>query len=85
MFGGDGIAACVEIKRVLPVTKIVLITAEPDEDCAFAAALAGAEGYLDKSIDQVRLVHVLQAVLEGETAYPRRFVSRLLAELRRVA
>lgn len=46
-----------------------------------AAARAGADGYLDKSISPSRLPQVVAAVLDGETAYPRRLVTRLLLEL----
>jgi DNA-binding NarL/FixJ family response regulator len=46
---GGGIAAAVAIRRSLPATKIVLITADPDEDGVLAAARAGADGYWQKT------------------------------------
>jgi CheY-like chemotaxis protein len=46
---GGGIFATETICRALPSTKIVLITATPDEEGAIAAASAGADGYLDKA------------------------------------
>jgi CheY-like chemotaxis protein len=51
---GGGIAATVAIRRSLPATKIVLITADPDEDGVLAAARAGADGYLAKDVDPRR-------------------------------
>lgn len=79
---GDGIAAAGNILQALPSTKVVLITATPDEAGALAAARAGAVGYLGKDIDPRRLPRVIQAVAGGETAYPRRLMHPLLRALR---
>lgn len=70
MPNGDGITAAAAIRRELPRAKILLITAEPETDGALAAAHAGADGYLDKSISPDRLPEVVAAVLAGETAFP---------------
>jgi two-component system, NarL family, nitrate/nitrite response regulator NarL len=75
---GDGIAATEAIHQALPSTKVVLITAAPDEAGAVAAARAGADGYLDKGIDPRRLPQVVKAVATSETAYPRRLTRVLL-------
>jgi DNA-binding NarL/FixJ family response regulator len=79
---GDGIGAAAAIKRQLPETKVVLITAAPDAEGALAAARAGADGYLGKDVAAERLPVVVRAVLDGETAYPRRLLARVLGELR---
>ena len=47
-----------------------------------AAVRAGASGYLTQSLDPARLPHVIRGALRGEPAVPRRFVSRLLEELK---
>jgi DNA-binding NarL/FixJ family response regulator len=47
-----------------------------------AAVRAGASGYLTNSLDPSRLLPVVQGALRGEPAVPRKFVSRLLDELR---
>jgi DNA-binding NarL/FixJ family response regulator len=47
-----------------------------------AAVRAGASGYLTNSLDPARLPHVVQGAMRGEPAVPRKFVSRLLDELR---
>lgn len=70
MPGGDGIAATETLRRELPATKIVLITAAPDKKGALAAARAGAHGYLSKDIDRQMLPGIVRAVANGETAYP---------------
>lgn len=79
---GDGITAAVSIRRSLPAVKIVLITAFPDEDGVLAAARAGADGYLSKDISPRRLPHVLHAVAQSETTYPRRMLHSVLRALR---
>jgi DNA-binding NarL/FixJ family response regulator len=84
MPAGDGISTAAAIKRELPQTKILLITTEPTLEGALDAARAGADGYLDKSIDPLRLPRVAAAVLAGESAYPRRLLGRLLGALQTV-
>ena len=82
MPGGDGITAAESIRQALPGMKIVLVTAFPDEDGVLAAARAGADGYLTKDIGSRRLLHVLCAVMRGETSYPRRLLYPVLRALR---
>jgi DNA-binding NarL/FixJ family response regulator len=78
---GDGVAAAEEIKRALPETKIVMITAVPSEEGVLAAARAGADGYLGKDFDLPRLPEIVRAVAAGEAAYPRRLLPYVLAGL----
>ena len=47
-----------------------------------AAVRAGASGYLTQNLDPKRLPHVVRGAMRGEPAVPRKFVSRLLDELR---
>jgi DNA-binding NarL/FixJ family response regulator len=47
-----------------------------------AAVRAGASGYLTNNLDPDRLPYVIRGAVRGEPAVPRRFVSRLLDELR---
>jgi two-component system nitrate/nitrite response regulator NarL len=81
MPGDDGILATAEIKRALPETKVVLLTAVPDDEGVFSAVRAGADGYLSKDIDPLRLPEVIRAVAAGELAYPRRLLAPALAGL----
>lgn len=79
---GGGIAATETIRRALPSTKVVLITATPDEEGAVAAARAGADGYLGKNVDPRRLPLIVKAVAAGEAAYPRRLMRGVLQVIR---
>lgn len=78
---GGGIEAAREIKRRLPDTKVVMLTAGEEADDVVAAIKAGASGYLGKDIEPARLPHVLEAVIRGELAIPRSFVSILVERL----
>jgi DNA-binding NarL/FixJ family response regulator len=78
---GGGIAAAEAIRRSLPTTKVVLITAAPDEDGVLAAARAGAAGYLAKDLNPPCLPRVIRAVADGETSYPRRLLWPVLRAL----
>ena len=78
---GDGIAAATAIRQVLPSTKIIMITATPDEEGALAAARAGACGYLAKDVNPHRLPQIVYAVARGEAAYPRLLLGLLLQAL----
>jgi len=55
---------------------------QPDEEEFMAAVRAGASGYLPQNLDPTRLPHVVRGALRGEAAVPRRFVARLLEELK---
>ena len=48
-----------------------------------AVVRAGASGYLPQSLDPSRLPFVVRGVMRGEAAIPRRFVARLIDEVRR--
>jgi two-component system nitrate/nitrite response regulator NarL len=85
MPAGDGIAATRAIRAILPAAKVLLITVEPSEEGLLAAVRAGADGYLAKDIDPLRLPHVVRAVAEGETAFSRRLLGAALRVLRQVA
>jgi DNA-binding NarL/FixJ family response regulator len=77
-----GMRAATEIVSRVPSAAVILITSEPDEEEFMAAVRVGASGYLPQSLDPARLPYVVRGALRGEPAVPRRFVSRLLEELR---
>jgi DNA-binding NarL/FixJ family response regulator len=79
---GQGLRVVTEIVTQVPSAAVILLTSKLDEEEFMAAVRAGASGYLTNSVDPARLPHVVQGALRGESAVPRRFVSRLLDELR---
>jgi DNA-binding NarL/FixJ family response regulator len=79
---GQGLRVVNEIATRVPSACVILLTDELDEEEFMAAVRAGASGYLTQSLDPARLPFVVQGALRGEPVVPRRFVSRLLDELR---
>ena len=79
---GQGLRAANEIASRVPSAAVILLTDRLSEEEFMAAVRAGASGYLANSLDPSRLLPVVQSALRGEPAVPRRFVSRLLDELR---
>jgi len=71
-----------EIVSKVPSAAVILLTNRLDEEEFMAAVRAGASGYLTQNLDPSRLPHVVRGALRGEPAVPRKFVSRLLEELR---
>jgi DNA-binding NarL/FixJ family response regulator len=79
---GQGLRVVTEIVSRVPSASVILLTNKLDEDEFMAAVLAGASGYLTNSLDPARLPYVVRGALKGESAVPRKFVSRLLDEMR---
>lgn len=79
---GQGLRVVNEIVSRVPSAAVILLTSRLDEDEFMAAVRAGASGYLTQSLDPARLPYVVRGALRGEPAVPRKFVSRLLDELR---
>jgi DNA-binding NarL/FixJ family response regulator len=79
---GQALRVVNEIVSRVPSAAVILLTTRLDEEEFIAAVRAGASGYLTQSLDPARLPHVVRGALQGEPAVPRRFVSRLLDELR---
>jgi DNA-binding NarL/FixJ family response regulator len=71
-----------ELQAGVPETAVIVLTDRLDEDEFMAVVRAGAAGYLPQNVDPARLPAVVQSVMRGETAFPRRFVRRLIDELR---
>jgi DNA-binding NarL/FixJ family response regulator len=79
---GQGLRTANEITARVPGAAVILLTNRLDEEEFMAAVRAGASGYLTNSLDPSRLLPVVEGALRGEPAVPRKFVSRLLDELR---
>jgi DNA-binding NarL/FixJ family response regulator len=79
---GNALRVVHEIAKQVPSAAVILLTSKLDEDEFMAAVRAGASGYLTQSLDPARLPFVVRGAMRGEPAVPRRFVTRLLDELR---
>jgi len=80
MPGGDGLSVATEIKKKLPLTKIVFLTMH-DEDSSIRRAVGlGVEGFLPKTASTEELLQALRVVSEGGS-YLSPSVARRVMEL----
>jgi two-component system nitrate/nitrite response regulator NarL len=78
---GGGISATREIRRRVPGTAVVMLTASDDHQDLIDSIRAGAAGYLLKGMDPNRLANALRGVLAGEAAIPRPLMAQLITDL----
>jgi len=82
MPGSDGISATAAIQKILPGTKVVIVTVSDSDDDLFNAIKAGARGYLLKSVELQELIDSLRLVAEGEAIVSPTMAGRLLDEFK---
>jgi DNA-binding NarL/FixJ family response regulator len=83
-----GLAAFIatrQVKRELPTTKIVILTASEEEKDLFEAIKAGAEGYILKDTRIEDLVRMLTGVSCGEAPISGVMAAKMLNEFARQA
>lgn len=81
----DGLQLCREIRSRQPTTACLLLTSFPERRAALSAVLAGASGYLAKSMPTSQIIDAVQAVAQGESLLEsHEDVDGLLAELRQI-
>ena len=68
--GCTGIEALIQFLKVLPRTRVVVISATEDSDSVRAALDAGAVGYLPKTSSPKIIAEALHAVLQGGSYVP---------------
>ena len=76
----SGIEACMEIKEVVPSTKIVMLTISDEESDLYEAVRAGANGYLLKDVPGEEIAEGLRAVQSGQSLISPSMASKLLSE-----
>jgi two-component system, NarL family, nitrate/nitrite response regulator NarL len=79
----DGLSAAAEVSRLLPDTRIVMLTASEEGDDLMAAMKAGARGYVVKGAGAGEIVQAVMAVAGGEAYITPRMAGNLLREMTR--
>lgn len=79
---GSGIRAAHDIGRLLPATKVVMLTQSDQDNDLFDSLRAGAAGYLLKDTPPAQLADALDGVLSGRAALSPRLVTRVIDEFR---
>ena len=64
----NGIQATQLIKKEMPDTKIVIVTAFDDDEDLFEAMRSGADGYILKDIEGEEFIKLLSNIMEGDIA-----------------
>jgi DNA-binding NarL/FixJ family response regulator len=77
----DGFEATREIKRELPSTIVLVLTAFEEPDYLLEALKAGASGYVLKHMDPQQIVGAIRRVLEGECPLNQEVAMQLLRRL----
>ena len=72
MPGMDGVALTVKIREVQPATPVILITGHGENDLRGQASAAGAFAFLNKPIDPIFIVALLQQALHERRAQQTR-------------
>ena len=77
----DGLAATREIKKELPATSVLVLTANDNGDYLLEAIGAGAAGYLLKETALQRVAGAVRRVINGESPLDQELAMRLLGRL----
>lgn len=75
---GSGTEACRNILAACPDARVIFLTSFADEAALVATNLAGAKGYLLKTIGGPALVQAIQSVVEGQSVFDSALTSSAL-------
>jgi DNA-binding NarL/FixJ family response regulator len=78
----DGLTATKEIDRILPSTRILVLTSFPDDDSVFAAIKAGAMGFLLKDTPPKNLLDAIRTIYAGESTLHPSIARKLMQEIK---
>jgi NarL family two-component system response regulator LiaR len=74
----DGVGAMRELRRLLPATRVIVLTSFADDDRLLPAIQAGAAGYLLKNSDPQEVVRAVRAAHAGEALLDPAVAARLV-------
>lgn len=81
MPGIDGLTALPRLRKIVPDTKILILTMHDDATYLREALQAGASGYVLKKAVDTELLMAIQAVMRGETYVHSAMTSKLLQDV----
>jgi DNA-binding NarL/FixJ family response regulator len=77
--GRTGAEAAAEIRKALPATAIVFLSADGSDDALSAAVQAGAAGFLAKTAPMEEVLSAIHRAAAGEMLIPARVLAELFA------
>ena len=80
--GKSGIDATREVMKLLPETKVIILTSYADDDLLMDAIEAGAAGYVLKQIGSDALLKALEGVAKGDSLLDPALMNKVFARLR---
>lgn len=80
MPGVDGLSAAKQIKKIVPLTKIILLTQHENKEYIQPALKIGAAGYILKRAAADELVMAINAVYQGKSFLDSNVTSTILAD-----
>ncbi len=83
--GMSGIVGIRKIRELLPMSRVLVLTAFTDKAKVFAALEAGAHGYLVKAGSASRLIETLEEVLAGGTPLDPKIAGMILQTFRQLS
>jgi DNA-binding NarL/FixJ family response regulator len=85
MPGCGGLAAVRAISREMPGIKIIMLTADEEDDVLFESIRSGAHGYLLKLLEPKTLLDMMRSVVQGGVALSPAMMAKILVEFNRPA
>lgn len=83
MPGMNGVEATREIRRILPETRVLILTTFDDDDLVMDALLEGAAGYLTKDLPAEQIAAAIRQVCGGGVVMPPPIAAKVVSELAR--
>jgi two-component system response regulator DevR len=79
---GDGIEVCREVRARRPETRAIILTSYDDDEAVLTSILAGAAGYVLKSVDEMTLINGIRAVVQGHSLIEPEVAVRVIDRMR---
>lgn len=79
---GNGAVGCREIKKLSPITKVIILTAYAEDSIIMETIKADVDGYLLKNIDSKIIINTIKEVSQGASALDPSIVGDVLKILK---
>jgi DNA-binding NarL/FixJ family response regulator len=81
----DGVTATLRLRKVLPASKVIVLTTFDDDELVFDGLRAGAMGYLLKDVSSEKLFEAIRAAEKSEYFLLPSITAKVMAEFSRLS